>query len=202
MTSAATGALPTAATTVASGASLLAAPLASLTGALTIATALVLGVGLGRLSAPPASPAVSVTPAAPSATPATATSPPSPNEPPAASVPLPPSPSASTSGEPHPKADPTPRAAVRSELAAEQALLDRARVALSRGLYPDALSAVRQHAAQFPAGALSAERAGLEVLALSGSGAKQEAEAAARRYIVRYPDGVMIDAVRAVLEPR
>jgi hypothetical protein len=105
-------------------------------------------------------------------------------------------------GEPHPRADSAPRSAPRSALAAEQALLDRARVALTRGLYPDALSAVRQHATQFPAGALSAERAGLEVLALSGSGASDEAKSAAKRYLERYPDGVMIDAVRAVLERR
>lgn len=79
------------------------------------------------------------------------------------------------------------RAVNIKQYAKELALLEPARLSISRGDYPAALSALDQHRHEFPNGQLSQEREALRVRALWGLGQKPAALAAARAFRKRYP---------------
>jgi outer membrane protein assembly factor BamD (BamD/ComL family) len=85
------------------------------------------------------------------------------------------------------------------DLAIEGTLISRARSALQRGAPLEALEAVRDHQARFPAGSLAQEREALRVQALMAAGDRSGAEAAAARFERSYPQGIMGPAVRAAL---
>lgn len=80
--------------------------------------------------------------------------------------------------------------------------MDRARTALARGLFAEALDAVHEHEHLFPNGVFAAERSGIEVLALDRKGDRDAARAAAQVFLIRYPSALMTDAVRSIAEKR
>ncbi len=90
--------------------------------------------------------------------------------------------------------------APQTPLAEEQRVIERARTALARGFYDDALAALREHARRFPEGALAADRDGLTALVLSRAGRTEEARRAAEVYLSAHPNGTLAPAVRSVLE--
>jgi tetratricopeptide (TPR) repeat protein len=67
------------------------------------------------------------------------------------------------------------------EIRQEVALLSKAQAALSRGRPQQALEALAEHAARFPRGALSEERAATRARTLCALGRRQEAEAELKR---------------------
>ncbi len=85
-------------------------------------------------------------------------------------------------------------------LAAERALLEQARTALARQVPADALTALNEHALQFPDGQLREEREGLQVLALFAAGEVERARASANAFRARYPQGVLLRAIRRAEE--
>ncbi len=93
------------------------------------------------------------------------------------------------------------RAAVPSDLAAEQALIDTARSALSRGRAADALRAADDHARQFPRGRLAEERETMAIQALLLTGRRSDAEARGQRFHKAYPGSLYGNAVDALLAP-
>jgi len=68
-----------------------------------------------------------------------------------------------------------------NEIRQEVALLSKAQAALSRGRLQEALEALSEHAARFPRGALTEERAATRARTLCALGRKQEAEAELKR---------------------
>jgi tetratricopeptide (TPR) repeat protein len=68
-----------------------------------------------------------------------------------------------------------------NEIRQEVALLSKAQAALSRGRPQEALEALAEHAARFPRGALTEERAATRARTLCALGRKQEAEAELKR---------------------
>jgi len=95
-----------------------------------------------------------------------------------------------------------PESTTDKQLAAERALLERARSALLRSHPADALAALRQHEQTFPDGKLIEEREALRVLALAANGALGRAQEHARRFRARYPKSLLLPAVEAVLAGR
>ena len=93
-------------------------------------------------------------------------------------------------------------AAAPSDLAAEQALIDTARSALSRGRPTDALRAADDHARQFPRGRLAEERETMAIQALLLAGRRTDAEARGRRFHTAYPGSLYGNAVDALLAPK
>ena len=86
-----------------------------------------------------------------------------------------------------------------SDLAAEQALIDTARAALSRGRGGDALRATEEHAAKFPRGRLSQERELLAIQALSLSGRRRDAEVRGERFKAAFPRSLYRSAIDELL---
>jgi hypothetical protein len=82
-------------------------------------------------------------------------------------------------------------------LAAEQALVGSARVALRDGNAAAALALIERHAHRFPAGQLAEERDSLRVRALAKSGDRIRAQASAQAFARRYPNSLFLSAVRA-----
>jgi len=68
-----------------------------------------------------------------------------------------------------------------NEIRQEVALLSKAQAALSRGRPQEALEALSEHAARFPRGALTEERAATRARTLCALGRRQEAEAELKR---------------------
>jgi tetratricopeptide (TPR) repeat protein len=68
-----------------------------------------------------------------------------------------------------------------NEIRQEVALLSRAQAALSRGRPQEALEALAEHAARFPRGVLTEERAATRARTLCALGRRQEAEAELKR---------------------
>ena len=87
-----------------------------------------------------------------------------------------------------------------SDLAAERALVDRARMALARGQSDAALEALGNHASTFPKGRLAEERDALTVQALAQAGRKNDAKARAARFHVEFPNSVLGAAVDSTAE--
>jgi len=75
-------------------------------------------------------------------------------------------------------------------LAAERALLEQARTALTRGQDGDALTVLERHARTFPQGALAEERESLLVQALVGGQQYERARRAAERFHHRFPNSI------------
>jgi hypothetical protein len=86
-----------------------------------------------------------------------------------------------------------------STLAAERALLDRARRDLLTGDPAAALDGVEKHATRFPRGVLREERDALRVEALVGAGRYDQARSAGERFAVAFPDSMLRPAVRDAL---
>lgn len=84
------------------------------------------------------------------------------------------------------------------ELAAESALLERARSALRRAP-SEALALAREHAERFPRGQLGAERALIEIDALYRLGRDQEAQNLAQAWLARNHDDLHVERVRQLL---
>ena len=86
-----------------------------------------------------------------------------------------------------------------STLAEEQALVDRARAALSRGRAADAKAATDEHVRRFPHGSLSEEREVLAIQALLGEGNRDGAKARADRFRKAYPRSVFLPSVERLV---
>jgi hypothetical protein len=86
-----------------------------------------------------------------------------------------------------------------SDLAEEQALVDRARAALSRGRVADALAATDEHARRFPRGRLAEEREVIAIQALLGSGNRPTAEVRADRFRKSFPKSVFLPSLDRIL---
>jgi hypothetical protein len=84
-------------------------------------------------------------------------------------------------------------------LAAERSLLDVARGALARGEAADALVAVERHGHEYPQGVLVEEREAIAVKALVALGRRDEARVRAARFEQRFPNGIMLRAVKGAL---
>jgi hypothetical protein len=169
--------------------------------ALSLATGIVVGETHARLSPPPApapvaqalAPATAAVTAAPPTARASASS--EPIAVPVSSLPAMPAPPVAPSVSAVPSAAP-------SNLAAEQAMIDTARSALSRGRAADALRAADDHARQFPRGRLAEERETMAIQALLLAGRRGDAEARAQRFHKAYPGSLYGNAVDALLVPR
>lgn len=147
-------------------------------------------------AARPPAPAATVAPSprlAASAAPPVALTPESAPTVPAAEEPetvLPEPPVAPASKTPRPKAtaqSAAPRAPLGSSLGAETALLQAARAALGGGDARGALALLRQHAREYPNGALVEERLASEVFASCALGARANAARAAAELTRRAP---------------
>ena len=90
--------------------------------------------------------------------------------------------------------------ALRDSLAAERALVERARTAMARSRAADALAALRQHRKKFPAGQLAEEREALTVIVLASLGENDQASEIAARFRKKYPQSLLMPAVNAALE--
>ena len=96
---------------------------------------------------------------------------------------------------PKPSAAPSTSNAPDVDLAAERALVDRARSALSAGQPAAAIDAVDAHAARFPKGRLAEEREALAVQALARSGNTAAAKRRADAFRRAYPNSIFAPAV-------
>lgn len=96
---------------------------------------------------------------------------------------------------PKPSVAPSPSNAPDLELAAERALVDRARSALSAGQPSAAVDAVDAHATRFPKGRLAEEREALAVQALARSGNTTAAKRRADAFRKTYPNSIFGPAV-------
>jgi RNA polymerase sigma-70 factor (ECF subfamily) len=82
-------------------------------------------------------------------------------------------------------------------LAAEQRLLDQARLALSQGDPAAAGALLDRHARLFPRALLAEEREALAIEVLAASGRLDEARAAVGRFRSRYPNSLFTSALRS-----
>lgn len=94
---------------------------------------------------------------------------------------------------------PIKRATPRTDLAAEQLLIERVRSALVKNLGESALESVGLHQNRFPHGALSEERDALRVQALLVLGRTEEARVNAQRFVQMYPQSLFASLVRTAL---
>lgn len=85
-------------------------------------------------------------------------------------------------------------------LARELVLLKRARSAVSAGKQSAALTAIQEHAQQFPNGRLREEREALRVTALWNLGRRAEARRAAARFVEQFPRSVLAAQMAAKAE--
>lgn len=85
-------------------------------------------------------------------------------------------------------------------LRVERSYVEQARSALARGDAQGALSAVSQHAREFPSGRLGEERDALRVQALAASGQREEAVGAAAKFRQRYPHSFLTPVVDAAVK--
>jgi hypothetical protein len=120
--------------------------------------------------------------------------------------------SASTAGEPLPSArvvvddaaatataSVSVPAPLKSSLAAERDLLDRARSQLASGKPQVALGALEQHAKRFPRGQLSEEREAMWVNVLALVGRAEDARAKGEAFARRFPNSLMGSSVQAAM---
>jgi hypothetical protein len=84
-------------------------------------------------------------------------------------------------------------------LADEQRLLDRARDRLASSDADGALSALSLHARRYPRGVLTMEREALRVRALLADDQREAAQAAAGRFVARWPTSALRSAVEAMV---
>jgi outer membrane protein assembly factor BamD (BamD/ComL family) len=88
-----------------------------------------------------------------------------------------------------------------AELAAERALVDRARSALGRGDTTASLDAVAAHEARFPRGRLTEERELVAIQALVRRGETGAAKARADRFRRAHPKSVFVPAIDRLAPP-
>jgi hypothetical protein len=84
-----------------------------------------------------------------------------------------------------------------ASLGEQQALLDRARLALNAGNPSAALALVAHHARRFPESALEEERDALTIKALSASGQRSEARASFERFRERFSRSPLLPSLEA-----
>jgi hypothetical protein len=77
----------------------------------------------------------------------------------------------------------------------ERSLVEQARSALARQDFKSALTALEDHEKRFPRGQLTEERSALKVVALSGAGRHEDAQAEAARFRAKYPDSLLMPLV-------
>lgn len=94
---------------------------------------------------------------------------------------------------------PRPESGRDADLAAESALIERARAALLREQIAATLEALQQHQRRFPAGRLAEEREGLWIQALVSSGQSAAARTRAEKFRRLYPDSLLLPMVDAAL---
>jgi hypothetical protein len=75
-----------------------------------------------------------------------------------------------------------------------------ARGALARGEANEALAAAGRHASEYPAGSLVEEREAIAIKALVALGRRDEARARAVEMERRFPNGLMLRAVKSAVE--
>jgi hypothetical protein len=115
-------------------------------------------------------------------------------------------PSSSVSSRPPPvrsapPSDPPAVASADRALLAERALIERARVALTRGAPAAALEALDEHAVLHPSGRLREEREALAIQALVRAGRDAEARGRAVTFRAAYPQSVFLPSVDRVAPP-
>jgi hypothetical protein len=86
-----------------------------------------------------------------------------------------------------------------ASLAAQQALLDEARVALARGDNGAALRSVDLHARRYPESILTEEREALAIKALAGKGHRVEARVRGERFRTRFPRSLLLPSIDETL---
>jgi hypothetical protein len=86
------------------------------------------------------------------------------------------------------------------QLAAERALLEQARTALSRDRAKDALEALRRSTQEYPSGLLREEHDALMILALVADGQRESAQQAAAAFRQQFPHSVLLRSIRLALE--
>jgi hypothetical protein len=86
-----------------------------------------------------------------------------------------------------------------TDLAAERAVIERARSALARGDAQGALLSIAQHQREFPRGQLVEEREALAVQALVTAGRAQEAVARAAHFRKAFPNSLLLPLVAQAL---
>jgi len=151
------------------------------------------------VAAPQPIPAVPRPPAHIAAAPRPTPPPPSTPDPEPTAVSLAPPPPPPAEDAPAPEAPPPSQAALDARrLAAEVALLDRARGALRTGDLAGALAALDEHAAGFADGALVPEATVIRIDVLVARGARDDARALARDFLTRYPRSPLATRVRAM----
>ena len=79
-------------------------------------------------------------------------------------------------------------------------MLDVARGALARGEATEAIDAVNRHEKEYADGALVEEREALAIKSLVALGRRDEARSRAARFERRFPNGLMLHAVKATIE--
>ncbi len=89
-----------------------------------------------------------------------------------------------------------------ADLAAERALIDRARSALARGDVPACLDATSAHAKRFPSGRLGEERELVAIQALAKDGQIALARARANRFRKTYPKSMFLPAIDRIVPPQ
>jgi hypothetical protein len=123
--------------------------------------------------------------------------------PPATSPPPVATPSSEPSAAPAATITPPPRpsAGNDTDLAAERALVDRARMALARGQPGTALESLDAHARAYPRGRLAEEREAMAVQALAQADRTDEARRRAARFRAAYPKSVFSAVVDGAVGP-
>ena len=102
--------------------------------------------------------------------------------------------------EPAPAVPVEPAAATPSSLAEEVRLLAGAQRALNDGDPITALARLAEHGRRFPSGTMAEERDAARALALCRAGRRQEAQAAAARFLAERPTSPLAARVRASCE--
>ena len=102
--------------------------------------------------------------------------------------------------EPAPAVPVEPAAATPSSLAEEVHLLASAQRALNDGDPATALARLAEHGRRFPSGTMAEERDAARALALCRAGRRQEAQAAAARFLAERPTSPLAARVRASCE--
>jgi hypothetical protein len=97
-----------------------------------------------------------------------------------------------------PEASPSPPEP-SSGLAEQQALLDEARSALTRGEASRALDAIQRHVARFPDTVFEEERQAVVIRASLLLGRSAEARAQTERFVARFPSSLLLPSLRAAL---
>ena len=161
---------------------------------------------------PAATPAVSATPPAAPAGAQVPVPPPMRNAAPAAdelaTAPTvdesPPAPSAGTAQDPEPALAPAPDLPRSGDarLAEQQALLDQARAALTRGDGAGALAIVTGHERLHPVTAFAEERDAIGIMALAMVGRADDAWVRAEAFAKRHPTSLFLPSIQRSLRPR